>query len=264
MINQLLEKVGAWRQRAKNKAAYEGALLSALADGSLSPEEIQALDEFRAELGLTANDVRELRATAYRQAYQVAASDRRITAAEAADLERIKGYLGLSESEVATTQRDFHRLRFLAEIQDGNLPITSTPGLLLQKDERVHWSEPAQLIEERVIRRRYEGGSSGASIRIMKGVTYRVGAPRGQLVTDTAAVPVSDGHFSLTNRRAVFKGTTKSFTYKWDKVLGVELFSDGVSLADGNGQSRLVKFSNNPDLEVMGAIMSQVVNQLNA
>jgi hypothetical protein len=98
----------------------------------------------------------------------------------------------------------------------------------------------------------------------MKGVTYRVGAHRGQLVTDTAAVPVSDGHFAITNRRAIFKGTKKSFNYKWQKILGVELFSDGLSLADGAGKSRVVRFVGNADLEVMGAIMSQVVNQLDS
>jgi hypothetical protein len=264
MIRKLMEMFAAWHKKALNIAAYKRDLIGAIEDGVLTAEEIQALDERRAELGLTPQDVRWMRATAYRRAYQVAASDRRITAAEATELERIKGYLGLSESDVASTQRDFHRLRLLAEIQAGNLPATSTPGLLTQKGEQVHWSEPAQLIEERVVRRRYEGGSSGVSIRIMKGVTYRVGAQRGQLVTDTAAVPVSEGHFAITNRRAVFKGTKKSFNYKWEKILGVELFSDGLSVADGNGKSRIVRFVNGTDLEVMGAIMSQVVNQLDS
>jgi hypothetical protein len=262
MIRQLVEMWNAWRKKTRNKAAYKRDLIGAIEDGVLTPGEILSLNERRIELGLTPNDVHAMRATAYRRAYQAAASDRRITAEEAVELQNIRGYLGLSESEVAFTHRDFHRLRLLAEIQAGNLPATSTPGLLLQKREQAHWSEPAQLIEERVVRRRYEGGSSGVSIRIMKGVTYRVGAHRGQLVTDTAAVPVSDGHFVITSHRAIFRGTKKSFNYKWEKVLGIELFSDGLSLADGNGKSRIVRFVNSADLEVMGAIMSQVVNRM--
>jgi hypothetical protein len=155
MIRQLLDKWNAWRQKARNKAAYKRDFMTAIEDGKLTTEEILALNERRVELDLSPDDVRGLRATAYRRACQAAASDRRITAEEAAELQRIKGYLGLGESEVASTQREFQRLRLLAEIQAGNLPTTSTPGLLLQKNERVHWSERAQLIEERVVRRQY-------------------------------------------------------------------------------------------------------------
>ena len=140
-------------------------------------------------LGLTLDDVRGMSDTAYKRAFQSAAADRRITVREAGDLDRIKDYLGLTGTDIAATQSEFEHLRLLAEIEDCHLPISATPGLLLQKRENVHWSSPAQLLEERVVSRRYAGGSRGVSVRIMKGVTYRAGAHRGQIVRKQPQCP---------------------------------------------------------------------------
>jgi hypothetical protein len=262
MFGRLLDKVRSLRQKAKGKAAYRAQLMAAVEDGVLTAEEIRELEQTREELGLAQDDVRSMRVTAYKRAFATASSDRRITSSEAAELERIRAHLGLAASEIGNTASDFQRLRLLGEIQEGNLPFTSVPGLILQKGEQPHWSERAQLIEPRVVRRRYEGGSSGVSFRIMKGVTYRVGAHRGHLIADTANLPISAGDFVITNKRVLFKGDRKSFNYRHDKLLGIELFSDGLSLADSAGKNRLLRFDIPANSELVGAVLTQVVNQV--
>ena len=73
-------------------------------------------------------------------------------------------------------------------------------------------------------------------------------------------MPVSTGLFAITSQRAVFKGDTKSFSYRFDQLLGMDLFSDGLTLADSKGKSRAVSIRNSADLEMMGAIWSRIVN----
>jgi len=261
MLDRLIGKLRSMRQKARNKAAYRAHLLAAVEDGVLTEGEIATLEGGREHLGLSVDDVRRIRVTAYKRAFEVAGADRRITGAEAKELERIRTHLGLAEGDIGRTGRDFQRLRLLGEIQDGNLPVVTVSGLVLQKNEQPHWSEPGHLIEERVLRRRYEGGSSGVSVRIMRGVTYRVGSHRGHLVTETGNVPVSSGEFVITNKRVIFKGDRKSFSYQHDKLLGTELFADGVSLAETSGKNRLVQFDRGADTEIVGAVLSQALNR---
>jgi hypothetical protein len=134
---------------------------------------------------------------------------------------------------------------------------------MLQKNEVAFWCEPGNILEERVVGRRYEGGSQGVSFRIMKGVSYRVGAHRGHIVTDKAVVPVSAGHLIITNKRVIFRGDSKSFSIKFDKLLELNFYSDGVRLTDEKGKPRLVRFAEEGNTDIVGAILSHAVNKYN-
>lgn len=154
-------------------------------------------------------------------------------------------------------------MRLLSEIKEGNLPTVAVKNVVLQKNETPYWLEPASLYEERVVRRRYEGGSHGVSIRIAKGLSYRVGAQRGQMVSDTAAVPVSTGSLIVTNRRVIFQGDRKSFSFRLDKLLELECYQDGIRLTDDKGKPRLVKFDDG-STEVFAAVLSHAINHFAA
>jgi hypothetical protein len=86
--------------------------------------------------------------------------------------------------------------------------------------------------------REYRGGSRGVSFRIMKGVSYRVGANRGRMVTVGSTVEVADiGVLSVTDRRVVFSGSAKTLEFRYDKLAGMELFTDGIRLGVTNRQN---------------------------
>jgi hypothetical protein len=89
--------------------------------------------------------------------------------------------------------------------------------------------------------RHYEGGSQGVSFRLAKGITYRVGARRGHLVSDKQVMPVSTGNFVMTNKRAVFAGDAKSFALKFDKIINLELYANGLWAMFGAGDSTVRK-----------------------
>ena len=67
----------------------------------------------------------------------------------------------------------------------------------------------------------YEGGSQGASIRVMKGVSYRVGAQRGTFVQGAMEQRALDeGAALLTTKRVVFIGPLQTQEWKFSNWLG--------------------------------------------
>lgn len=255
------DKLRDMKQHAKNKKQFFDNVLRAVEDGKLTDEEMNELTHQYKEFGLTDEDLKKVRVTTYIKAYNSTKADGQITDEEYEDLKGIQRFLKIPDDEIAGTKKELRKLRLISEIERGNLPTIAAPDLILQKAEVAHWKEPASLIEERVISRRYEGGSQGFSFRIAKGVSYRVGGHRGHLVSETGNVPVSGGHLVLTNKRAVFNGDRKSFSLKFGKILDIDVYNDGMKISVENGKNKLLLFGSRDNADVIGAVVSQLINQ---
>ncbi len=256
----LIDKWRASKKKAADKATFSAQLMDAVADGSLSKEEIDSLYALQEQLGLTRDDVAALRVKAFAKAFSVAKEDGAITEQEEQELQTIKEHLEIADAEIAPTQIELQRFRLLREISTGHVPTISVPGLVLQKAEVAYWMESASILEEKVINRQFVGGSRGVSFRIMKGVSYRVGAYRGHVESQTGIVAVSTGEFIVTSKRAIFRGDRKGFNIRLDKLLNVEMASNGVTITDASSKPRVVQFLNAANTDIVGAILSHAVN----
>jgi hypothetical protein len=100
---------------------------------------------------------------------------------------------------------------------------------MLKKGEETVLALPdgISLYEERV-RHEYKGGSSGFSFRIAKGISYRVGAFKGERVPITEQKLLDVGAFVLTNKRVIFSGPNKSTSFPVGKVINIEVYEDGI------------------------------------
>jgi len=263
ILSSIKSKFADMRQRSANAAEFKAALLAAAADGAISQEEMKALQSQYAALDLTLDDLSKMRVQVYVHALRAAKADGQITAQEEQDLHQIQSFLKIPDEQIHASKVELARLRLLAELQAGNPPTIHAPNVILQRAEVPHWSEPAALLEERVVGRRYVGGSSGLSIRIMKGVSYRVGQSRGALVTDTATLAVSHGDFVVTSRRVLFRGDRKSFNYRLDKLLDAQVFKDGVRITGDNGTPRTLKWGSGRNSEIVASILSLAINRFN-
>jgi hypothetical protein len=107
---------------------------------------------------------------------------------------------------------------------DGNLPIN------FQKSEQVVWAFPNSSYLEDKTRRQYVGGSKGVSIRVMKGVYYRVGAFKSHAVEHTERVHVDTGWIAITNKNIYFAGPRKSLRLPYAKIVSFEPFKDGIGV----------------------------------
>lgn len=173
--------------------AWEKAVDGFLEDGILDAEEEKRLVEFRDHFGFSQNDLNRNGA--------------------------------LTKTAKAGVLRDVLDGKIPQRLSlDGSLPIN------FQKGETVVWAFPNSRYLEDKTRRQYVGGSQGVSIRVMKGVYYRVGAFKGEAVESTERVHVDTGLVVITDKNIYFSGSRKSLRVPYSKIVSFEPFSDGIGI----------------------------------
>jgi hypothetical protein len=119
-------------------------------------------------------------------------------------LDRIQIAFDLSREDIGYTENVLPYYYASCVRKTNQLPpiqFRSDIPIVLKKGEIVHHATTALLKESRVVNLGYQGGSHGVSIRIMKGVSYRVGAHRGHILKEDQLVQTSGGHLLITNQR---------------------------------------------------------------
>lgn len=106
----------------------------------------------------------------------------------------------------------------------GDMPINFT------KDEQLVWAFPNSDYLEDKTRKQYEGGSSGVSVRVMKGVYYRVGAFKGHTVERTERTHIDTGLVIVSSKHVYFAGPSKSLRVPYSKIISFLPFSDGFGI----------------------------------
>lgn len=128
----------------------------------------------------------------------------------------------------------------IAKANDGRLGAVEQPHLMPKKGEVVHLETVAGLMKE-VTLREFRGGSRGVSFRIAKGVRYRVGDFRGKSVVVGTELRVQDsGVLAVTSSRVTFLRDQKAMEVPYSKLMGVEVFDDGVRLQASNRQNAVL------------------------
>lgn len=107
---------------------------------------------------------------------------------------------------------------------NGNLPVN------LQKGEQVVWAFANSKYLEDKTRRQFVGVSHGVSIRVMKGLYYRVSAFKGHPVEYTERVHVDTGWVVVTTKNIYFVGPRKSVRLPYAKIVSFEPFNDGIGV----------------------------------
>lgn len=172
---------------------WEAAVAKALDDGILSKDEESQLVHLLTQLSLSQNDVNSNGA-----------------------------YTKVAQAAV------------LRDLMEGKLPDRVTvQGSLpfnFQKSEQLVWLFKEVNYFEQKTRREYVGGYQGASIRVAKGLYFRVGGFRGRPVESSENVHVDTGLLGITNKHVYFAGPMKSFRIPYDKIVSMTPYSDGVGI----------------------------------
>ena len=117
---------------------------------------------------------------------------------------------------------------------------------VLKKGEVAIDSVPARLLEYRSTGSSYQGGSQGVSIRIAKGLSYRVGSNRGQLIRNPEAlIAIDQGDATFTNQRVVFGGQSQTREWAFDKLVDFN--------AGDNGTQVMISVSNRQKVSGLNA-----------
>jgi len=160
-------------------------------------------------------------------------------------------------AEVAAA-RATERADVLAAFAAGTPPKITVPNVVFIKDERPIWSEPAELYEERVTSRKWEGGSKGISVPIgILNTKIHLGKTKGQLNIERANVPVASGALVITSKHLLFKGDTKSTKTALNKIISLDCAANGITVAvTGRAKPWIIIF-NDPEA---GEVVREAIN----
>ena len=172
-----------------------------------------------------------------------------LTEAEEAKLDNLLGYLELTPEDCKDAFIKKGQGIVIREILSGRLPERSginfgTP-VILGKEEQIIWAWSGVAFYEMREHKSFEGGSQGVSLRIAKGVYYRIGSFKGHPVVTTRQTHVGEGALIFTNKHLfwVGDGTTKSLKMAWKKLIAVQGYSDGIGLQAEGARMKPMTFS---------------------
>lgn len=138
---------------------------------------------------------------------------------------------------------------------DEPLPTATAMNVPLHKGEVCHYTAPATHIKTKNVVVGYSGGSRGVSIRIMKGVSYRVGASKSQPIRGNIQEK-TQGVFTITNKRIIFSANKGSFDKKITSLSSIIPHSDGITFQFSEQQYPLML----TQPTYVGQIIARIVN----
>jgi len=141
------------------------------------------------------------------------------------------------------------------------------PRLVLKKNEKIFAAAPVFLCEYRKDRK-FEYGSHGVSLRLMKGISYRVGQGRGHFISDDILVETSKGLLLVTNQRIfllpVF-ADDKPVTVKISDIESYAITENAITIFKVGRQKPMVfKFHDNKSGvvdDIFGITLNLVINE---
>lgn len=239
------------------------SIWTAVADGFIDDRELEYINGCFLGSDLTVEEFQSVRTEVFCSIVQQAIADRRVNASELKTINHIIERLEIPREVEAWAEAQVQYYVEIARIEAGGELRTGNPtGLILQKGEVCYASIPASLIEERVVARNYVGGNQGLNVRIMKGVSYRIGQQRGQMTSQSGMVQVSDGYFIVTNKRLVFSGTRKSVSTPYSKLLDLHVYADGLNFSSASRQKPvIVRLSRIEEADMCGVLISRIINE---
>jgi hypothetical protein len=218
------------------------------------PTAATRLAAIAAQAGMAEADRRLANVKAVEQMIAMAIADAYLTPDEEASIERMISTLGLTQPE-ATQAMSGQDVAFqIAGINAGRMPNVSDPDIFLKPGEVAYLQVDATLLKE-VVHRQTRGGYSGFSIPVTKGIYYRIGGYAGHsVVTGTSIDAADSGILCVTSQRVVFKGLSSTVECLYAKLVGLNVFDDGIEFNVSNRQkATLLKVPN-------GHVVAAVVN----
>jgi len=196
---------------------------------------LSELQEVAAKYGIPNDFIRNSLVVAWTSALDEALEDGLLSNDEEDSLAQFQSAFELRRDELDQQGYYMRAMRavVLRDLMEGKLPSgVQAVGFPfnLQKSESVVWAfNDVEYFETRV-KTEYVGRSQGASIRIAKGLYYRVGTFRGTPIQTSHVVDVGRGPLLVTTKHLYFSGGGKSIKVPFTKIVSFEPFSDGFGI----------------------------------
>lgn len=239
---------------------YENTVKDALSDHYITDKERAYLDSLQRKLGISEKAALTIRQSHSQQIFQNAidriVADRRVSPEEEMELKRLADGLGGSIKFDEASLVQLERFRLLWQISQGDIPEIEV-DLHLQRGEKCFAVAGANHynVSTTTTAVRYHGPS--ASIKIMKGVRWRVGQTSVHRVTEDRLKLLDSGVLYITNKRVLFDGSKKTTSINLNKILNYKLYQDALVIEKDSGKDQIFEFSS--DSEILGAVLEYVL-----
>ncbi|MHB1459120.1 MAG: hypothetical protein ACYC0V_19610 [Armatimonadota bacterium] len=200
--------------------------------------------------------------------YDAFISDAELQSEEIDLLTTYRTKFGLSEDEVKWNER-IQPYIYVASIKNNNrLPMIDVESFgsappILKKGEIIHFSAEASLKEIKTVKLGYAGGSHGVSIRVMKGVSYRVGSNRGHIMKEEQLVETSSGTLLITNQRIFLHPHpgNKPLSIPLKDLVSYQCYSNGMEIYKSGREKGYFLYISNPwEAEIVSICLQYLLN----
>ena len=146
---------------------------------------------------------------------------------------RMQSGLSVEEFQSLSNYSDYVKTLQVQDILQGHTPDRFTSKgipINLQKNEKPIWAFNNTDYYEEKVKRSHVGVTSGLSIRLAKGVYYRVGAFRGETVEKSNLKYLYTGTMVLTDKNIYFYSREKSMRLPYSKIVSYIPFEDSIGI----------------------------------
>ena len=138
------------------------------------------------------------------------------------------------------------------------LPIVNATNIVLSNGEVCHYCSPATYVKTKNVVVGYSGGSQGVSIRVAKGMSYRVGASKAAPVRGNVEER-TNGLLSITNKRIVFSAAKGAFDKKLTSLSSVTPYKNAIDFQFGAQQYSL----ETKQAKFIYSVLARIINSIN-
>ncbi len=242
---------------------YAEAFSEAVSDEKLTAEELARLEKLAVALRLPERARRKAQEAPLQEVVdRVLArivADRRLSPAEEQALRDLQKNLGVPELRFGpATQAALDKYALLWRIENGELPFIAGPTPApLQDGELCHLACRSFWHELRDYTVRAGRTGPAPSVKVPRGLTYRVDGAAPKRIARDGLAPVDWGSLYVTSRRLMFVGQKTRETIRFNELLGIEVFADAIVLEKTSGRRPHLFLEG--DVEVIAAVMSEVI-----
>lgn len=247
--------------KRKGLDLYSQKIKELLVDGNLSEEDKTILEQIKKEHNLTDKDVERYNLAGFKIFFDKITDDSRITEAERKELVKIYSDLNLPTDNLAYNQSDFNKYYTLHLIDKGKLPTIDVPNLNvnLSNGEKLHYVNKAFIVKNKSVTKSYNYSGFSASIKIAKGLRYRVGNVKINPQKVNVMMTEDAGTFYLTTKNLGYIGLNKHLSIPYDKISSLDI-RDGFLYLYKKGKEAPFIISMD-DFELPLAIVSLKINE---
>jgi hypothetical protein len=219
---------------------YREAVEAAAEDGVLTATERQALGRLAVSLRIPDDAEFSIRGPILQQVAQrklnELTADRRLSPEEIQEYLNLDEDLGISLSIDAETDIAIQRFQELWRIENGQMRAVEA-DIQLQKGERCFFQASATWMEVRTRTKRVDYAGPVASIRIAKGLRFRIGSVVPNRVTSEELTEIDHGTVYITDKRVIFDGKHRNLAVRLSALISVAVYSDAFVAEKATGRS---------------------------